>query len=159
MRRDPRRFLVVAAFWAVLATTTLAGCVGTAESAPAESWTRNGETVDIEVISTNDGPAHCEWQRARFLQISWPIYSAPDGQPRSAQYVRDPEGVLGHEALRRAFRSGATLPEDAIPTGYERDGTALWLADSDRETTAYLVTEDPPRVEAWPRADPPLGCD
>lgn len=157
MGRSSSRSLVVAALWVV--TTTLVGCVRTAPSAPAESWTRNGGTVSIDVISTNDGAGHCEWQRARFLQISWPIYSAPDGQPKSAQYVRDPEGVLGQEALRLAFRTGVTLPQDAKPTGYEREGTALWLAESDRQSTAYLVTEGPRRVEAWPRADPPLGCD
>jgi hypothetical protein len=143
----------------VFAAAALAGCGGDEPSAPAEEWTRGGEPVSIDVISTYDGPGHCGWEKARFLVVSWPIHTAGDAEPKAAQYVRDPEGVLGQEALQRALRTDATLPEDAKPTGYERDGTALWLADSDRQTTAYLVTGNPPRIEAWPRADPPVGCD
>lgn len=158
-RNFPRSIAVVASGAAVLATAALSGCVREPPSSHAEPWTRNGEMVNTNIIWTYDGPGHCEWQDARFLELSWPIYSAPDGQPKAAQYVRDPDGVLGREPLSAAFRTGVTLPDDAEPTGYERDGMALWLAESDRESTAYLVTESPYSVEAWPRADPASGCD
>jgi hypothetical protein len=144
---------------ALVAAILLAGCVRDEPGGYAEPWNRNGEPVSIDVVSTNDGSPHCGWQKARFLHVYAPVYTAPAGQPKSAQYVRDPDGVLGDESLRRGFRGGATLPADAAPTGYERDGTALWLAESDRASTAYLVTENPRRGEAWPRADPSKGCD
>ena len=150
---------IAAAALAVVAAIVLGGCVRDEPSGHAEPWTRDGEPVSIDVISTNDGPVHCGWQQARFLHVSTPIYTAPTGKPRSAQYVRDPDGVLGRESLRLAFRAEAILPADAEPTGYERDGTALWLAESDRDSTAYLVTGNPRQVEAWPLADPPIGCD
>jgi len=143
---------------ATLVAAVLAGCASQQQQ-PAESWTRDGETVSIDLIATNAGDVHCGWQKARFLQVSSPVYVAPAGEPKSAQYVRDPDGVLGREPLRLAFRIGAVLPADAKPTGYQRNGTALWLAESDRDSTAYLVTDNPRQVEAWPRADPPIGCD
>jgi hypothetical protein len=159
MRTEIRRSALVGVVGVAFAVAALAGCVRTPSSTPVESWTRDGRSVSTDVISSYDGAAHCEWQRVRFLHLSAPLHQAAEGEPRSAQYVRDPEGVLKDEFLRSAFRTGATLPVDARPTGYQRQGTALWLADSDRESTAYLVTEDPRTVEAWPRARPNIGCD
>jgi hypothetical protein len=86
----------------------------------------------------------------------WPL-SGESEQRR--QFVRDPEGVTGVPELRQGFRADAELPTDAAPTGYENDGTELWLAASDQNVRAYLVSESGEKVEAWPRADPPVGCD
>ncbi len=145
---------------ALLLITTQVGCARQeAASSPAEPWTRDGQAVGMDVIESHDGERHCGWQKARFLGLSSPIHSAPAGTPGVAQYVRDPEGVLDRADLRTAFRPNAVLPPDAEPTGYQRNGTELWLADSDRHLMAYLVSEDSGRAEAWPRADPPIGCD
>jgi hypothetical protein len=144
----------------VLAAALLASCG--APSSPdsvAETWMRDGVAVSIDVISTNDGSGHCGWQQARFLHLGWPIQPDPNRLPKTDQYVRDPQGVLGDGSLAKALRLNASLPDDAKPTGYARDGAELWLADSDRDRFAYLVTGDPPQVEAWPRADPAIGCD
>ncbi|SNT37869.1 hypothetical protein SAMN05421812_105147 [Asanoa hainanensis] len=126
---------------------------------PAEQWTRDGAAVSSDVISSHNGDRQCDWEAARFLRLSFPVYSAPTGQSKVAQYVRDPEGVLDRADLRDAFQSAATLPSDARSTGYRRDDTELWLADSDRHRVAYLVRQGPRQVEAWPRVDPPMGCD
>jgi hypothetical protein len=158
MNRNAPRSIVVAT--AVLLAMSSAACAGEPpRESVAQPWTRNGEPVSIDVIESHDGSAHCEWEKARFLQVAFPILSELDRRPRSNQYVRDPEGVLGDGSLGRALRIDATLPADAKPTGYSREGTELWLAESDREQTAYLVTGNPRKVEAWPRADPPFGCD
>lgn len=153
-----RRHLRTAFGLPVAALVLAAGCTGPEQpSSSAEQWTRDGAPVSFEVINSYDGGPPCDWAGTRFLSVSFPIHLAPSGAPHAAQYVRDPDGVLPGAQTRPAFRPGATLPADAKPTGYERDGTALWLADSDRASTAYLVKGDV--IEAWPRADPILGCD
>jgi hypothetical protein len=159
MRRGSPRMPVNALLVGAALALLVAGCVREAASTPAETWTRDGEPVSLDVISTYQGSGHCGWEKTRFLVVSRPIYMAPEGAPPSAQFVRDPDGLLGRDSLRAAFKADAKLPDDAEPTGYEREGTALWLADSDRESTAYLVSENQRTVEAWPRADPPIGCD
>ena len=154
--------LIVQAAATMLAVALLTSCDAGAPSPSdslAETWMRDGSAVSIDVISTNNGPGHCGWQQARFLHLGWPIQSDPNRLPKTDQYVRDPQGVLGDDSLAKALRLNASLPDDAKPTGYTRDGVELWLAGSDRDRFAYLVTGDPPQVEAWPRADPAVGCD
>lgn len=71
-----------------------------------------------------------------------------------ATYVRDPLPDLGKH-VNGPYDGHATLPPDAVDTGFEHDGDHLWLsADDDR---AFVGTRDD--VEVWPREVEPLGCD
>ncbi|TCB99078.1 hypothetical protein E0H26_06645 [Micromonospora zingiberis] len=149
-----RMMAVVAATVAIVVAT--GGCAREPSEPPVERWSRDGRQVDMNEIESYAGLAHCGWQSVRFLDLSWPPGS---GTPGQRQYVRDPEGALDRPALQQSFEAEATLPPDAAATGYERDGMALWLADSDAERTAYLVDVASGKVESWPRADPPFGCD
>jgi hypothetical protein len=154
----PRRLSRTAA--ALLTVTLLASCSSpTQDDSKVETWKRGGADVSTDVINTNFGSAHCGQQQVRFLHVGFPIQPDPNRLPKTDQYVRDPQALLGDGSLARALRLNAALPDDAKPTGYTRDSIELWLADSDRDSFAYLVTGNPPQVEAWPRADPAFGCD
>nr|MDT0663349.1 hypothetical protein [Micromonospora sp. DSM 115978] len=139
----------------VVGVLLMAGC-GADDGLPTGDWRHNGAEVSAAKIESYAGDDHCDWQEAHFLHVVWPL-SGESGQRR--QFVRDPEGVTGVPELRQGFRADAELPTDAAPTGYENDGTELWLAGSDQDVRAYLVSESGEKVEAWPRADPPVGCD
>ena len=67
---------------------------------------------------------------------------------RDRRWWRDPTNQLSAGPAQR-FRADATLPADADPTGWHREGRELWLAPG--RSPAYLVsTEDPEDVERWP---------
>ena len=88
------------------------------------------------------GAEHCSWESATFLSI--------DG----VGYVADPDGVLWNEAAVGEFDADATLPADAVDTGYRNGPEQLWLgADS---ATAFMVTGE--QVEAWPALSQPVAC-
>lgn len=134
-----------------------AGCAQEEASTPSEQWTRDGRPVSLDVMSSATDP--CGHDGVRILHLAAPLHWAEEGEPRAARYIRDPDGVLTEPEPEpgSAFNPDATLPADAVPTGYEHDGTTLWLADSDRAAFVYLVTGD--RVEAWPRFISHFGCD
>lgn len=136
----------------------LAGCGAEEEAEPAGAWSRAGTTVADDLIESGAGPAHCGWQSAHFLHISWPPGSFPAHRADRRVYIRDPEGVLPEGQVQARFQADAALPADARPTGYENDGRELWFAPGDEDATAYLVTEDGDTVEAWPRATRGYGC-
>lgn len=70
--------------------------------------------------------------------------------------MRDPDARLGGQVPRPQVDSD--LPGDAVATGFANaSGISLWLADSTPDM-AYLVQESG-QVEAWPRANPVIGCD
>ncbi len=60
-------------------------------------------------------------------------------------YARDPQGTLD-VPVDMAFEAKSTLPENAVDTGYFRDGWRLWLAED--KQVAYVVMPD--HVERWP---------
>lgn len=115
------------------------------------------------VASVVRGPGHCAWQSVEILLVSWPIGTAVEfavmGDLRV--YVRHTQGVLknyfGNRRLARLFDPDAELPEDARPTGFHREGWALWFSPSDASRFAYLVGPD--QVERWVRPPRPLLCD
>ncbi|RKN39063.1 hypothetical protein [Micromonospora endolithica] len=144
---------------AFIVTAVLAACNRESAAASPDIWSRDGREVSADEVTSYAGHPHCNWEQAQFLHVSWPPGTDASDRSETRQYVRDPEGVLGDEALRRAYQPDATLPRDAQATGYTSGSTTLWLAPSDRDTRAYLVTTDPRRVEAWPRVEPPVGCD
>lgn len=84
------------------------------------------------------------------------------GQPLGARYttpaddiefVRDPAGVYGRPELTAGFDPDATLPHEAVDTGYRRDDLALWHIPGD-QTAIWLVSPDD--VERRPAGETPL---
>ncbi|CCG04082.1 hypothetical protein [Blastococcus saxobsidens] len=137
---------------ALLATLALSACTGAPAPVPT-NWELHGAPVDRQELESYAGVEHCGWASAVFLHVTW-----PPGGAEWYQFVRDPDGSVSGELADR-LRTDTELPEDAVPTGYLSDaGTELWLAADVPPGTAYLVdTEDV--VEAWPRAEPVIGCD
>jgi hypothetical protein len=99
------------------------------------------------------GPEHCDWQDLAFLSMSWPPGSSPHGKnlrqyirvsPAQARMLLDPKRLAG------PLRMHATLPKDAVDTGYQSGSVHLWFARSDQDRYAYLVSGS--TVEAWPRS-------
>ena len=72
----------------------------------------------------------------------------------TATYVREPHPDLADHFAER-YRAHATLPADAVDTGYQRDGDHLWLSPDEKR--AFVGTRSD--VEVWPRTTRPLGCD
>ena len=109
----------------------------------------SGQRVPVTRVLSRQGPEHCSWTDITFLLIG------PDDQ-RADWYVRDATGEFP-ELLRGTFDDDATLPEDAISTGWRRGGRQLWLSRD--KQAAYLVdTDDPHAVERWPAAKEPIMC-
>jgi hypothetical protein len=73
---------------------------------------------------------------------------------RTAWYVRDPDNVIGDEAIARRFDNDSTLPAAARDSGLRRHGVALWAVPADA-SAVYLVGR---RVEKWPRDLDPSFC-
>lgn len=101
-----------------------------------------GKRVPVTVISSGQGPEHCDWDSATFLDL------------RGDTFVKDPKGVLPSEYLNGTFVPDTSLPADASDTGYHLDAQQLWV-DADG-SAAFIVTEQ--GVERWPAADEDLGC-
>jgi hypothetical protein len=73
----------------------------------------------------------------------------------SVSYVRDPEGVFGNAGLTAGFDADATLPDDAVDSGYRAGDAELWTVPDD-PSGIYIVAGD--TVERWPRGeDPPCA--
>jgi hypothetical protein len=139
-----RRTLVL---FALVGSVT--GCTGSA-AAPVTHREPDVPAVATEQVEAYRGSDHCGWESVTFVAVGRPGAGG-------AQYVRDPEGAVD-PGLSARLRLDTELPDDAEPTGFETDdGAELWLSESD-PSAAYLrdLSGD---VEAWPRADPPVGCD
>ncbi len=102
----------------------------------------NGNRVPTSIITSARGAEHCDWDSVTFLTFE------------DRQYIRDPQGVLRNSGLVVPFDDNADIPDDAINTGYHRDGRQLWVSTD--ASIAYLVVGD--RVEVWPTATTPIGC-
>lgn len=106
-------------------------------------WTdHSGRPVPTSAIESWTGPRHCGWQSMTFLYLD------------DATYVRAPRPYLD-EFFAEPYREDATLPSDAIDTGYEHDGRHLWLSP-DRHR-AYVGSHE--TVELWPRTTQQLACE
>lgn len=127
---------------ALIAAVLLTGCSAT-----------SGE-VDGSV-SAFVGAEHCGWESVEIIRLSADV--APpqtEGDPW-VDFVRDTEGVLPQRLVSGEFVASATLPEEAVDTGYETPYGDLWIAP-DVPDGAYVLTGDG-AVEKWPAGDP--GCD
>lgn len=96
------------------------------------------------ILREQAGPAHCDWQDARFLFIT-------EGA-QSRQYIGDPLGVMPAGTLEEPYDGDATLPADATASGYRNGDLELWFVPDGR--AVFVVGSD--RVELWPSSD--VGC-
>ena len=113
-----------------------------------------GDTVSEHVVSTYWGADHCGWQSALFLHLGWPL-GTNEKIGEGFQYVRDPKGLDGIESVA-PLDLDATLPVDAMYSGYHQDGTQLWLSEREVEEAVYIVRGD--KVERWPRTTEIIAC-
>ncbi|MFI0941389.1 hypothetical protein [Streptomyces sp. NPDC021020] len=114
---------------------------------PYQIWTDgHGARVPVTTLNTTEGPAHCGWQQARFLELG-----AATG---SREYARDPHGVLPPGSLAAPYDPDAALPADARDTGYHRKGEELWTTPD----TSRVYVRTSHGVEAWPAVTPGHGC-
>lgn len=108
--------------------------------------------ADGRTIQERKGPEHCGWGSMRILYLT--ERGAPENMRRTMEYVRDPAGDVRDQWQARYLKR-TELPQDAVFTGYRRDGAWLWLAaDGD---AAYVVRGN--QVEQWPLVEPGgIGC-
>ena len=151
----PIRLQWVRASFFALVIGVCAEC-GAAE--PEGPWTRYGDPVSGDEISSSAGPGHCGWEDAHFLAVSWAGGRQPETRTMR-QYIRDPDGVLGQPDLQTRYRPSVPLPDGAVDTGYENDGYRLWFADKSGDGFAYLTRDGGRTAEAWPLDEDPIGCD
>jgi hypothetical protein len=112
-----------------------------------EIWTdKDGHRVPITVVTSSVGAAHCDWQKAHFLQTG-------KGE-KDRLYARDPDKVLPSEMLTAPYDGDVRMPASARDTGYRYHDWQLWFAAD--ASTAYVRTPD--GVEAWPLVKHGMGC-
>jgi hypothetical protein len=108
----------------------------------------DGGRVPVSTVTHYQGPEHCDWQDITFLTMG----EFDVGE----QYLSDRDGELA-ELLTTSFDGQATLPRNAVDTGYEYRDWHLWLVPD--KSAAYLASvEDPARVERWPAAREWVAC-
>jgi hypothetical protein len=90
------------------------------------------------------------------LNIGWPLGTNSTSADQDRQFVRDPGHTLQTSNLVGTWARNSTLPADASDTGYRYGALKLYLAVSDENSYAYLVS--PTDSERWPRSDPMTLC-
>ena len=112
-----------------------------------EIWTdKDGKRVATTAVSSSVGAAHCDWQKAHFLQTG--------NDEKRRLYARDPDKVLPSEMLTAPYDGDVRMPASARDTGYRYHDWQLWFtADASK---AYVRTPD--GVEAWPLVKRGQGC-
>ena len=112
-------------------------------------WTdATGSAAPTTKISSSRGPEHCDWQHLTFLSLDGGQFAKS-----GVSYVGGDQGDLDGY-FDEPYVARTALPPDAVATGYQRSGKALWLSP-DRKR-AYVGTPD--SVEIWPRISRTLGC-
>ncbi|WP_019057746.1 hypothetical protein [Streptomyces prunicolor] len=112
-----------------------------------EIWTdRDGHRLPTTVVSSSPGAAHCDWQKAHFLETG-------DGK-NGRLYARDPDGVLEPGMLTASYDGDVRMPVSARGTGYRYQDWQLWLTSD--ASKAYVRTPD--GVEAWPLVKDGMRC-
>jgi hypothetical protein len=123
---------------------------------PGYTWTRNGQAVSPQELDVSAGGKHCNWQSVTFLTVGWPLGTHWPDSSQARQYVRDPDGVVKGGYVSEKLVLRATLPGDALPTGYRHASVQLFLSPSDDDLAIYVVGPD--ATERWPRSNPRTGC-
>jgi hypothetical protein len=112
-----------------------------------EIWTdQDGHRLPTTVVSSSPGAAHCDWQKAHFLETG-------DGK-NGRLYARDPDGVLEPGMLTASYDGDVRMPASARDTGYRYQDWQLWLTPD--KSKAYVRTPD--GVEAWPLVKDGMRC-
>lgn len=112
-----------------------------------EIWTdEDGHRVPTTVVTSSVGAAHCDWQKAHFLQTG-------KGE-KERLYARDPDRVLPSGMLTGSYDGDVRMPASARDTGFRYHDWQLWFAAD--TSTAYVRTPD--GVEAWPLVKHGTGC-
>jgi hypothetical protein len=101
----------------------------------------SGAIVPPSTLLERQGPGHCGWETTTWLGLIDTVF------------IRDPDGILQTQTLG-AYEPDATLPPDAVSTGYTLGGRTIWQG-SDPEAI-YVVSAD--HVERWPALVPGTGC-
>lgn len=110
---------------------------------PMDIWLDvDGNRVPTSIVSSSQGPEHCDWQSVTFLQYE------------DRQFIRDPERALADVQFAAPYDPDTELPSDATDTGYHHDNRHLWVSADG--TVAYIVEGN--RVEAWPSSTELIGC-
>jgi hypothetical protein len=124
---------------------------------PGYAWTYNGQAIDTtHGMNTIAGPAHCDWQSATVMHLPWPLGTNPTDASGVRQFIRDPKRVMPQRNLHGALDLHATLPADAVGTGYRYQSLEIYLSASDQDDAVYVV--GPAAVERWQRSDPMTLC-
>ncbi|MDX6556418.1 MAG: hypothetical protein QOD86_2613 [Miltoncostaeaceae bacterium] len=127
------------------------------ENTSGRAWiTTDGCLARVDVIADYDGPAHCDFQAARFIVTGHPVgtrYSSPGD---AHVYVRDPENAFGDERTAGLLDLQATLPSDAADTGLRLGPVQLWAVPDDPERI-YVATPGG-AIESWPLDRDPTLC-
>jgi hypothetical protein len=127
--------------------------VEVAEDLGFEIWSdADGRAVPTTDITSFPGAEHCDWQDITWLRLG----QDTDVDRAFDSYVSGYDEGFG-DALSTEPDASASLPEDAVDTGWQRDGREVWLGDDPR--AAYLVSvDDPSDVQLWPAASQRIGC-
>ncbi len=109
-------------------------------------------------IAVFRGSEHCRWETATFMHLAWPVGTVANSLGGWRQYVRDSENLFDDGALHVSFLSDATLPPDAVDSGYHRGPWQLWVSPSQADEAMFVVNEDTGAVERWGRSSEPILC-
>jgi hypothetical protein len=125
-----------------------------AEELDVDLWTdADGQLVPTSGVVSYAGPEHCDWQDTTWLRLG----QAADNDRDFDTYLSGDEDGMFADQLSTEPDASSELPEDAVDTGWQRDGRELWLGDDPR--AAYLVSiDDESDVQLWPAATEQMGC-
>jgi hypothetical protein len=126
--------------------------VDVADDLGVEVWTDgDGRVVPTTEVVSFPGAEHCDWQDTTWLRLG----VASDVDQKYDEYLSDDGDLTDY--ITTPSDDSATLPDDAVDTGWRRDGRELWLGESPR--AAYLVSvDDESDVELWPATTESIGC-
>lgn len=123
----------------------------------ADGLVRDGEPPRL-TLQVSFGPDHCDWDEIVLLDLAWPLGSevTTHSEDTVRQYARDVDGTLG-EWLQTTFADDMEAPEDAVDTGYHRQGSHLLVGPTSADTAVFVERPDG-TVERWPRVVPSAIC-
>jgi hypothetical protein len=101
----------------------------------------SGAIVPPSTLLETEGGGDCTWESTTILHL------------KDSAFVRDPPGLLRAHTLG-SYEPAATLPADAVSTGYTLGGRTIWQGSD--PNAIYVVSAD--HVERWPAISPEFGC-
>lgn len=138
-------------------TTDLAGRWLDEHDAPVADGLVRDDGVRL-TLQVSFGPDHCDWDKIVLLDLAWPLGSEVTtfSEDTSRQYARDLDGVFADRS-RTAYAADVEVPEDAVDTGYHRQGNRLLVGPTSAEDAVFVERPDG-TVERWPRVVPSPIC-